>query len=375
MTNKSRWTEDEIKQLMKELPQLKDSRTKEEIWASNFHKRQKRKAFYLIPAITTVMIAVLFILFQLPSKNNPSQSTEQDMASSLEGNENMEDFAPFSAQEIENEFSNKAHDSQVEQHVIYAKPSTQIVTIGFLDSNEEYVVPVSFVGNGEEPATTQIHDILKNFNNQQYGFQQNELEDIQINVTGDNNKKIHLKVSEKDVTLIKNNEEPFKRILQETFRWQNYNEIYLTTNEKHKLKMPVKKLLKKAYFIFRPNLNEKAYLVPSHKTYNTIEEALIAMKTGEESNRLSPAILNQIEIKDIVKEDVKLTIQFQEGSEISNSKSALIMLEAILMTAKEFGFEYVQFEGMNPEKIGYLDLSKPVQVPYSPNPIFIPSSS
>lgn len=378
--NKSQWNEDEIKQLIQELPKIEDSRPKEEIWASIERKRHKRKAFWLIPAITSVVAVIFFIsVIQLPTNDHLSESTEFSHDLAIEGKESVEEKAPLTIEEDvqrnTTEFKDTNRIFQEESHVIYAKPSTQIVTIGFLESSENYVIPVSFIGNGVEPAPVQIQSILKNFNNHKYGLKTNKLESIEMIVTDEQNKKVQLNLGENNFDLLKNDQEMFNRVIQETFRWQSYNKIYITANENTEIEMPINKLLKKAYFVLEPQIEGKSFLVPSKQTYNTIEEALSAMKHGVESKSLSPTILNDVEIKDIVKNNGTLTIEFQKSLETSSPKSALIMLEAILLTAKEFGYEYVQFEGMNDEKIGYLDLSKPVEVPYSPNPITVFSSS
>ncbi|UOK56899.1 hypothetical protein MGI18_19400 [Bacillus sp. OVS6] len=45
------------------------------------------------------------------------------------------------------------------------------------------------------------------------------------------------------------------------------------------------------------------------------------------------------------------------------------MLEAILMTAKEFGYENVKFEGINVDRVGDMNVTEAVPVPFSPNPV------
>lgn len=43
------------------------------------------------------------------------------------------------------------------------------------------------------------------------------------------------------------------------------------------------------------------------------------------------------------------------------------MIEAILLTAKEFGFKKVQFQNAGNEKIGHFNLRKAIEVPVAPN--------
>ena len=42
------------------------------------------------------------------------------------------------------------------------------------------------------------------------------------------------------------------------------------------------------------------------------------------------------------------------------------MIEAILLTAKEYGFDTVQFKNTNVKNIGRFDLEHPIQVPIAP---------
>ena len=92
------------------------------------------------------------------------------------------------------------------------------------------------------------------------------------------------------------------------------------------------------------------------------------MSIGITDKNLGPSILPSITISNVVENGEELQISFGSDAHFENSEPYILMLEAILLTAKDFGMKRVSFQGINVSQIGNIDVTKPVDVPYSPNP-------
>lgn len=372
MTKNYRWNDDDVKQLLNELPKVEDTRTKMEVWAKIQHRKRIKQPYWFFPT-ALVAALLLFVYISFPSSfHNEEQSMEMSDASLAEESrapQYSKEMAPLSS----------AKDTLVPQQTYVVHENTsQIVTVGLLDETNQIVIPVSFIGNGEEPSANQIQHLLKQFNDEEYGLETNELEKIEMY---DANSVVQMNVPSQNIESMTYDEQTFKNLLRETFRWQHYDKVELFTNHQPGIQLPIgdkvtevniEQLLKKGYFLFQPKDVNRSFLVPSAKSYETIDEAFRAMKRGDRqfNSALNPTILPEIVIEKVEKEQQLLKVTFEEGTDFLNENAAIIMIEAMLMTAKEFGYKYVKFEGLNRSSIGEMDVTEPIKVPYSPNPLY-----
>lgn len=66
-----------------------------------------------------------------------------------------------------------------------------------------------------------------------------------------------------------------------------------------------------------------------------------------------------------------LHLSYSGPSDIQDLQEITVMIESILMTAKAYGYESVDFENMPIEKVGNYPFSETIEVPIAVNPIFI----
>ncbi|EDL62538.1 RsiX, partial [Bacillus sp. SG-1] len=119
---------------------------------------------------------------------------------------------------------------------------------------------------------------------------------------------------------------------------------------------------KKAYYQYTHE-NGDIFLVPGEAAFESISEALTAMKSSPNDD-FEPIIAKDIELTSTSKNKL-LTISFKEEPTMNDAR--LLLIEGILMTAKEFGFDEVLFQNLGSATWEGFDLSKPVSVPVSPN--------
>ena len=102
------------------------------------------------------------------------------------------------------------------------------------------------------------------------------------------------------------------------------------------------------------------------KTYKDINSAFEAMKTdqsmGLKSSLLSLPPLNNVSISNKI-----MYISFDVKLRIENNQQSVFSLEAILLTAKEYGIEKVIIKNPSLRNLGTFDLTKEIKVPIAPN--------
>lgn len=372
MTKHYRWNDDNIKEMLMELPEMKDTRSRDEVWQSiHLHKKKKRKQ-WIVPTVAALASLFFIISFVQSRDQNQDTALQFDEASLLEESSAKEealDMAPFS--------SGKDLNTVIDEEplVIYNNQQ-QIVTIGFLEKNRNVIVPISFIGNDVEPIENQMQGFLNDFNGEVYGFQPSIFQSMEIESVNDT---VTLEIDEEDSSHLPKDRTTFQELMRETFRWKNFDKIKLYTNNEPGIELSsgklfeieIDKLLKKAYFLLP--LNERSFLVPTKKSYQSVDEAFHAMRNGDGqvNDSLIPTILQPFLIEKVEKDGNLLTVSFKNEENYVDEKRVTIMIEAMLMTAKEFGFEYVEFKGLEDLMIQKYDLRNPIEVPYSPNPLYV----
>jgi hypothetical protein len=137
----------------------------------------------------------------------------------------------------------------------------------------------------------------------------------------------------------------------------------------------LQKLRNKAYLKYKGSQDGPTFLVLSQKGYEDVKEALEAMKTvpdQDSESRIEASVPKTIEITRLQKEDDLVKIVLSSTSILENTEETVFALEAMMMTAKEFGFKQVVFETSQNGTIGNVPLNEVVQVPLAPNPVSYP---
>ncbi|WP_042223561.1 hypothetical protein [Oceanobacillus manasiensis] len=107
------------------------------------------------------------------------------------------------------------------------------------------------------------------------------------------------------------------------------------------------------------------------KEYTTIEEAFMEMQNGDEDFDVFSTIPKDLDFS-VAEHDTQLEITINNDVTNTNVRTSTIMVEAILMTAKSYGYELVKFHTNSGDELGYYDVSEVLQVPESVNPIMLP---
>jgi hypothetical protein len=388
------WNEEQLEQLFQQLPPIKDKQTAEDIYQSIQQKQQvmKKSRKWITPAIAAVAALILFVIISqyLLSDFTTTEESAMDLASS---SENSSQLKNESVNENKMAESKKAQESTIEQHTLENKMFNRdeqetfvtssnkaevTITVGFTDSQAQNILPISLEVNEKQEILEQIEDVNPDLYSEELGPITFELSNTDFVDTGNPEEIV---IDYKGIPKLQSsaNDILYQNAIIETLRWLDYKKAKLYTNNHEgiefgqtgsKKDLEVKKESKKAYFLYQFDEQTHKLLVPSPNSYNSIDSAINAMKRGIEERNLKPTVMKNNSPIRIKESEEQLIIEFDNRTGFEDSEPTIIMLESILLTAKEFGYKTVKFNGMNIDKIGVMDVTKPIEVPFSPNPIY-----
>ncbi|WP_226526609.1 hypothetical protein [Metabacillus niabensis] len=389
---KREWNEEQLQQLLQQLPSVRDKQSKKELYQNIYYKDHYKKKRRIWVAPTVATIAVLFILalispilFQSITRTNEKNALDMASTSSsesikAENNSGQElQMTESSIAEDRNNEKVELSRKEIEQEtfVTNADDSANIITVGLTDESLQNIIPVSF----KEEAGKEELDQIETFNPDRFA---EKLGPLRIALTNtdleeENNDEIIINYKSNNGNITGSGSEvAYKESIIETFRWLGYKKANLFTNGVEGIEfsnygqeeeLEITETRNKAYLVYQYDESKAKLLVPTPESLPTIEEAIDIMKKGIDEQELKPSIQEHIGEIDIKEDGERLEIDFTENANVENNEESIIMLESILLTAKDFGYETVQFNGTKEKEIGVMDVSRPLEVPFSPNPI------
>lgn len=380
------WNDEQIEQLIHQLPPIKDSRTAEDIYQSIQLKSRSRKqpitwmAPVLASAAALLLVALIspYFINQLMNNNSGQQNESSSFSEDAKMDQGTPEESSLMAEES-TEANQKMEFSLSQQTFVTKQEESQgIVTIAFADGNAQNVIPISVEGDANQNKVEQIRDLIPTIDLEKLGLEKNLLKDFDFNVSKENPTDIIVTYSGEGSISSSAQDLILQTMINETFRWQEFEEAKLYTKNQPGIDfgntgtfefLPIKKNQKKAYFLYQLSDETAKLLAPSPNAYDTIDEAIQQMTKGIPKQSLKPSIVPNISISNVVENGEELQISFDPNAQFENSEPYILMLEAILLTAKEFGMKRVSFQGINVSQIGNIDVTKPIDVPFSPNPL------
>jgi hypothetical protein len=405
---RSHWRENDIEELLQNLPNIKDKRNPREIYQNielRLHRKHRRN---LVPLFAAV--AALFVLTVLASSlmlglkdsanndassqksagNSGSQREQANSSKSAEVGQNNS-----SLQDNKSEGKNQIADNKEDSLTAKSKKNTvqtaapgasagsvlasdlrnqSAITVGIPDKQVNYVIPVSYVtdkGNGGK--VDEILKVMSQLDEESLGLQDYFPLDVQL-ASGNNGQTINLDIPENSPLLLE--DELFFRVIQETFKYQNFDRVTFSSKGAKGAsfshmgfieEIKINKRDKKAYYVYQFNENSPKMLVPSNTEFQTMDEALSEMQNISGDSTIFPSIPQEVAWDSIINKDKTAIIQLSKKTKLQNTKAYVTTLEAVLFTAKSFGYDYVRFENAGIEAIGPYNMKEDLSVPIAPN--------
>ncbi|AND41283.1 hypothetical protein [Cytobacillus oceanisediminis] len=419
----SKWSDEQLQELLRQLPKIKDDRDPRDIYQTIEIKmgKQKNKTWILPSIAAAAALLLLFILVpnlmswqesadkQVESKADQSTSSEQITSENNTFLEAKEEDSELIAQEKGSEEQDQAelsaepeaeaevNDEEISQKTVASESSPtavyeedlagkEVLTYAIPDQAAQNIVPVSVLVD-ENPARTKFElfeDTMGRLTEDEWGLE--DYYPLKANFTYDQgNKMLTVDVPadhpysmssttelllEKVLSNIMNNLDIEKINLMTEgeigieFSHYGYREEFIPENSNGNLIY---------YFLYPNGADSTPFLVPLREQLNSIKDALTAMKQNRTENNLQASIPEDIDFETEEIQDGKLLIRFNNESEIIDDESTLHAIEAILLTAKDFDFDTVKLENADVDKIGKFDLTEELKVPIAANKRDLPN--
>lgn len=403
----SEWKDRDIEDLVKKLPQIKDDRTPQSIYAKM--ERQNKKTFIALNRFipTVAALAAVFIMVMLaPTLLNQFNENSMEKSEMKSTESSGEETATNSAQDSlakSDDKSEMIHDTDKAQmtdekdnsefSMAETEKGLQPTTSERLSLYEEDLegkdyysyglvspeavpVPISIVdrpAKGEEGWLTRHEEIAGKLPEGEWGME--DFLPLKGKFTLGENKVIFTLDSEHSYSGGSAVEYAFYHSLLYSFQHKGLNEVVLqeqdgsvpefsSTGEFSKIDL--NEDVHTAYYLYSPNGRER-FLVPDNINRGNVKESIQAMKNSETS-LFQSVIPKNINIS--VKESEEyLTINFLNELDIEtlDNETAMEMIEGILLTSKSSGYERVQFENIKQESWNGFMFNEPIETPISPN--------
>ncbi len=381
---------EETEKLLKQMPQVKDERSKDLIYQNIKARLKEQKPVrknkpWLLSSIASAAAIIIFVLL-IPSIF-----------------ENNEDIAMFSNEEstdrvgvFDTEKSLTAEESTMEMAVTFAGgyvraikeedklDSQLIIPQALIDANARFVVPINVIAEGSH-----IDAEFQNLNitniSGEYGLGNSLLDSISFYPSMKEEATVVINVPSNRVPVTSSESIMLRQSLESVVATLGYNKMEFMTDGQPGIEfgnygrlMEIEIASKTQGYFIHQSISGHRFLVPGtfilgENEFMNFRDTIGKMKIGDVESGFEASIPEEIVIEDIVENKAIVTIVFAEGTSLDFSDQSLEMVEAILLTARDFGFEYVIFENTGTEMLGMYSLADPISVNIYPNVIYSPS--
>jgi hypothetical protein len=387
---KSEWSDHELEQLLQQMPKVKDHRDPRDIYQSLSLKAKKRKApVWIVPSVASLAaVLLLFILApQVWQGNFQDSATKQESKEVTDDRSNKMELTKINpVDDTKNGISNGNDISIMAAPVetaIYEEDvmEQQVITYAIPDQNAQILVPVSVLVPTKNKSWLELYQSqAEKLTEVQWGL--SDYFPLNATLSMVNEQTLNVDVPEDHVYGNGSASETlFIRILEETMsRNENLQKVTFSTNgnpgimlgnygELPELIKP--EINKRPYFIFNPNSQNSPFIVPG-EVFSDIRTALESMRVGNETYGLKPSIPTEFVFDINEGSPEQLILTFTGKEQLTDESKYVYSIEAILLTAKEFGYKSVKFENSPIPQIGRFNMENEIKVPVAPNKVILP---
>ncbi|MFC7060489.1 hypothetical protein [Halobacillus seohaensis] len=375
-------SEKEIQKMISDLPRVNESLNKgdyRKMINKKMKNNKKQRPQWLIPGLATILaIVIIAIVGPMTIDTINNEAIESNDQAVEENNTTEESNAAESANEDDTNKSDDSietteqnepvEDAMLLDRLIVSDLDESRIVRAVPDQNAQYTIPLTIGLKGKSK-----EESLSGFSPEDIGLSQDILKNVTISVEEES--EVATVIFPNDTEIVGS---AMSNSIMESLRWSvepyQVEEIQVETEGGEPVSFgnygevsTIDPIEENRYVYQLYMSNDREYLVPIDLGEKlSFEEALEEMKNFEESESVQPAIPQEmdIEVKEIESEIVVL--QMSVNGSIKDRKLTS-SLEAILASAKQFGYESIQFENVN--GLEDLNFSEPVPVPESVNPI------
>lgn len=368
MTNRD---DEKIIKLLENLPQHKDKRPQQEIYEKltlQFKGKAQRKSKRFIPYVAALSIFLLLLGLPFVVNHNITEQTtmetdatdehailgiEEESAHTSDDNmESAETFEREGLMEISPISGGVLTDVSSDREVIH-----------FATYNEtgEYVIPLTFLVPEEanmESYYAQLDVILNAFDLLPDHY---ILEGAEFSIDLDTKQVVLTMQNELLEDL--NSNELLPQLLGEMFLPYGIEEVTFVNDASETtqtIDLSTYAKQRESYFLYGGN-----YIIVPLDNDSTVEEALHALKQSYSDSQIKPVMDADIEFT-VEEAGETVIVEFVQES-IQEADVTIQMVEAILLTAKSFGYTEVQFDQLPFNQLEGYNFNSPLPVPTAVN--------
>lgn len=386
---KSRLSDRELEDLLRELPKVNDHRHPREIHRNlslNKSKKTRSMPAWLIPGFATGIVLILVFILSPQLTGIQDTANERSVNDRSANIENMATDSEYVTEKME-VFEDKDSQNNELNSMLIEEPSAvypndlngyQTFTIAIPDSNALVTVPLTVVIEKIEDKTwfELFEEIMPKLTEEKWGLAEYFPLDATLSYD-DKSETVTIDVpTSHQYGLGSAAETMFTKTLKVSFPIEKVKRIRFTTEGERGIvlgnygeifELETEGYQNRAYYFSYLGNDSRPYMIPSEQNYDSILEAYSAMAVGESELGLEASIPTDIILEFFTAEDDAQTLimKIAEGSALNSQ--FLYNFEAIMLTARSFGYEKVRVEGQGIEQIGPFNLTEDVPLPVGPN--------
>jgi hypothetical protein len=371
------WNDECLQHTLQQMPMIKDHRSKEEVYRQLVKARKIAwlKAWFL-PSLASVVAAMIVVALSVPSLPMKRESEEKaekpdQRIITLQAEHRSSESRPLLSANEHDDIPSRIVEKE-------ALNGQDIAVVGLPDEQSQVIIPLSVPVKKYESVKRQLETAKTQIDEQTWGVSKRLLNGVTMEPSRESKQVWIVRVSKQNPVFFEGltSETMFLSSIEETVRWMGGKKIRFFTENKEGMELShsgyVRSMKisnkKRAYYLYQRGPAHPIFLVPSSQRFRTFFEALKQMKKDVDASMRS-AIPQGVHIERVDVRQDNVVIRFALDSQLDAFPSTYWMVEAILLTAKEFGFRSVTFMGGNVKRIGPYIFGKKIAVPVGPNPI------
>ncbi|MDQ0197457.1 hypothetical protein [Neobacillus ginsengisoli] len=390
---RSEWSDKQLEELLRQLPNIQDHRNPRDIYQNLSLK--KRNYRLLLPGIATAAVLVIILILAPKLMSGPQYSSDQagkeqytvDKKFSL--SEKNKDLTKESKQDSTSKSTEKSIPKMSKLMVASTGLKTAVydeevgngtvLTYWIPDPQAQILIPVSTIIHGHKDKSwlTLFTENMAGLTEKDWGLSDYypvnatfKLDDKENSVVVDvpaNNPYMQGETSVINfVNVIKKDVSSNSKVRKIKLSTNGQPGIQLGQyGEKKELNIETDK--NHAYLFYIPVGKDIPLLAPSLNMFKDIKSALEAMKTGQPEIGLKASLNQAFQLKYTAIKDGTLFVTIDKNTKMEDNPNVIYSLEALLLTAKEFGVNMVKVENAPINQVGRFDLTKKIKVPVAPN--------
>lgn len=370
-----------IIELLEKLPPIQDNRTEDDIYQKVVNgTSKKRKKQWAYPSLVTVAVILFFTIITplfIQQSNGKFMKMEhakqQDISIVSEEKENISNEMKREMDKSEFEV---ADQSQMITTVYNKEDANDIITVGVV-TTDAIVVPISIrAEDNNHDWLSSLREMLPLIDRERFGFK--DISPLLLAMSySEDPSTINVKITAENEDFFIENEKQIMDMIKYTVQSHNIDRVPFVNDQNKPVelgsigKIPdlvLKDTSKKAYYLYKPlETNAIDYLVPYNVKSKHLSDAIASMSKAP--NDFYQALIPKDITLLTTEEDGEVLITFNDKLflDTGDTTAKVRIIEGILLTAKEYGYNTVKFKNIEPLKWEGFDFSKPIGVPYAIN--------